>query len=248
MVSERNFGVEIEFSNEFKDVLDIVRKIIPSNKLLYKKEKFPSEGKTWDIKIESLDQTEIATPILKRNARGYGLFIKVIEALRDMRCTKREGLHVHVDCGGISQYQVLLAWLSIEETVKQMFPKHRRNISPRCTDPCGKYICNKKPKHLADIFKQSFDICDNYDKTLSFKHFDSRKTVEFRLMEANVSWYDISNWIAFCLHFMDYAETINPFMALCDEYERMSVDQLIEKLKIENEFLQIWMRGRWLTR
>lgn len=224
MKNERTFGVEIEISSHaLRPMAALLRAAgIPVfNQADYTLGLTP-EGADRNVDITTLPAyksawrvvsdgsvssgCEVVSPILS-GAKGLAEVKRVVQAMRqgrakaDIQC----GLHVHVGAGDLSLVElqnVARRYATFEPTIDTFVdPRRRGNTSEWC----------KSMDRVVDVLDtkvyntpQEMIRCigDRYKK-LNLSAFMRHGTVEFRQLEGTVSWTKITNWIEFCVQFVE---------------------------------------------
>lgn len=251
MKLNRNFGVEIEFSDKFEKVYKILDKIIPKKERKFKEKHFFSDGNTWDLKTDATTEIELATPILTFKSPKYKLFKKIINTLKEnkIKSTKiRDSIHVHIQCDDIHDKQILIGWLYIENGIKKLFPKLRMRNKRRKgnnEDYCTRYIKQVSyDKQICDYFKDANNIMDDHHNILSFQNYIYNGTIEFRSHEGCLEFKEIELWIKFCMYFLNFCKKIDPLEFLTNDVLSNSL-YLSEELLLPN-YLKDWVNNREL--
>lgn len=212
-LKSRTFGIEMETSTDFKEAKKI---IIPLFSAAGRRNQITrchnisnastdiSKGKKWQIKIDSSTETEITTPKLSFSNDNDIKFLRSIlnKVKRKFKVTKNDGLHVHVERRDINDEDLLIAWLLIEKSVCGMFPNNR--LSGDYCIPYLKYKRRRKIKNLLELADS-----DKYDHYTCMA-FTSIGTVEFRFHEGTFDYYEIMNWVKFCLYFVQFVRENDP--------------------------------------
>lgn len=235
--SLRNFGLEIEFSSELAKIDKILKKIIPKKNYLVDKSYCNSNGDNWHLKLDGTTQSELATPILNLDCKNITLLIKILDALKEggIEISKKDSVHVHVDCGDVDQRILIASWLKQEKRIRALFPKHRRNNTY-----CESISELKRTKPIAQLFKNAETQTTSHHCDFSLKYYNIRGTAEYRLMEGSLSFIDIIGWVKVCLRFIDISRNLDPFECLLDTQQHDDGDYSF----LNNKYLEIWCQQR----
>lgn len=240
MMTNRNFGVEIEIGNRnVNQMTEILRNagfnvFNQENRSLNNGtqmltsatrragETLPEYETAWKVIYDGSvgDGCEVVSPILS-GRNGLEAVKGVIKAMNkdgakaDHRC----GLHVHVDANDLHMVELLNVarrYAAFESTIDSFVkPSRRANENGYC----------KSMEMVVDAMEKNFFSNDkNYLKTLGDRYFKlnlqaylRHGTVEFRQLEGTTSWTKITNWIEFCVSFVEASrldtETVNSFVA-----------------------------------
>jgi hypothetical protein len=235
----RKFGFELEFSTPFDDVAKIVKPLILriyGPKMLSIDQLFNNSNnnhfKKWELKYDGSTECEITTPI--STMKKFDDIEKVVTSIKNknIQVTHKDSVHVHMQANDAPKHNIIAAWIQIEATLLNCFPKHRRNNTY-----CEKLIGEKERKHkISDFFINAEEESFNHHSIVSLQYYDERKTVEFRMMEGNLNANEIKQWVKFCMLFLNYAAKIDPVQIICTEKKgKMKLDDMIELLRIEDK-------------
>jgi hypothetical protein len=140
----------------------------------------------------------------------------------------------------VPKHNIIAAWIQIEKTILKCFPKHRRS-----NDYCQKLIHWKRYKKMSDFFIDAENEAEAHHAILSLNYYGSRKTVEFRVMEGNISVNDIKPWVKFCMLFLNYARKIDPVEVICKKTKpQMNMSELIDLLNIRDSEVKKFLKRR----
>ena len=249
-ILDRPVGIELEFSSKFKYVQSLITPYFNKNEIHIEDSVMQSTNKNiWYLKGENHFQTELTTPVITLQSPENRLLKKILNILEknNVRITKSDGIHFHIDVPDCSKENLFIAWLSIEPIIKDMFPYHRIKHSKLICDASEPYTPSKIPNMFkpADIYLHELPIIDSHSKSLSFQNYDSNKTIEFRLLEGSINYNDMRNWLRFCLYFIEYAKKIDPITTLCSPINNESIYSLHKLLDIKSPSLIDWIYDRY---
>lgn len=208
-MSNRTFGVEIEFLGCRDKVLDAMRAAgLECNYEGYTHQTRPSWKLVTDSSIEGDEGYELVSPILV-GAAGIESLKKAVKALIAAECSvnKSCGLHIHVGARDLSAeeiYTIVRRYGYNETKLDGIMPVSRRaNNNTFCRSvashvrgfgltnvPSAEYLCNTT-FHYERYFK------------VNVQSYLRHGTVEFRQHSASVNASKISNWAMFCVNFVD---------------------------------------------
>ena len=224
MKNERTFGVEIEISSHaLRPMAALLRAAgIPVFNQADSTLGLTPERANRDIDVTTLPDyksawkvvsdgsvssgCEVVSPILS-GAKGLAEVKRVVKAMRqgrakaDIQC----GLHVHVGAGDLSIVElqnVARRYAKFEPTIDTFVdPRRRGNTSEWCKsmDRVVDVLDTKVYSTPQEMIRY---IGDRYRK-LNLSAFMRHGTVEFRQLEGTVSWIKITNWIEFCVQFVE---------------------------------------------
>jgi len=140
----------------------------------------------------------------------------------------------------ITEHQLITAWLQIEKIIIKCFPKHRRNNTY-----CYRLIHKKKYRKISDLLIEAEKEAQDHHAIFSLCYYNTRKTVEFRIMEGNINIQDIQPWVKFCMLFLNYAQTIDPIQIICNTKQSIkNLQQLIKLLNIQDNEIIKFLKER----
>jgi hypothetical protein len=235
----RRFGFELEFSTPFDEVKKIIKPLILRTygpKMLSIDQLFNDSNnnhfKKWELKYDGSTECEITTPI--SIIKNFDKIEKVINIIKNknVKISDKDSVHVHMQANDVPKHNIIAAWIQIEATLLNCFPKHRRNNTY-----CEKLIGENEKKHkISDFFINTEEEAFNHHSIASLQYYDERKTVEFRMMEGNLNPNEIKQWVKFCMLFLNYAAKIDPVKIICEEKKgKLKLDNMIELLRIEDK-------------
>lgn len=246
-IRDMHFGCEFEYTTPrdeaTKFVRETVEKLYGTKSLIVRD--YPRETirnyKKWQLKEEPTSGCEISTPILCiYDIPKLTDFLKIMA--KRMKAGRSDGIHVHVEVKPwVTKVQMVAAWLLFEDVIFKLFPKHRRR-----NEYCNRLVdeLNKRQSLVAAVFEDALDSADDHHSAMSISSYDTRGTVEFRLMEGTSNAEDVANWIRFCLYFVRFAGTLDVVKALCSKMGQNSLDDLISDTGIRDEKLRKWLGRR----
>lgn len=224
MKNERTFGVEIEISSHaLRPMAALLRAAgIPvfnqadytlglTPELVDRRvdvTTLPAYKSAWKVVADGSVSSgcEVVSPILS-GAKGLAEVKRVVKVMRqgraksDIQC----GLHVHVGAGDLSIVElqnVARRYAKFEPTIDTFVdPRRRGNTSEWCKsmDRVVEVLDTKVYSTPQEMIRC---IGDRYKK-LNLSAFMRHGTVEFRQLEGTVSWTKITNWIEFCVQFVE---------------------------------------------
>lgn len=161
---------------------------------------------------------EISSPILK-GAKGLAEVRKVCRVLQELGCKTNAscGLHVHVARGRLSPkvgYTMIKRYGTHEDEIDSWITKARRGS--RCSS-CTSH--KRDVKNLTDIYNDPYersqmfgdheDILDSVDGE-KIRISENYPTWEFRHHHGTLDPTEVSNWIQFCLNFVETSADLSP--------------------------------------
>ena len=244
-IRDMHFGCEFEFGTEREDatqtVKDVVAKLYGTGSLIVKG--YPNESyrnyKKWQLKDEATAGCELTSPI--SCVYDIDKIKKLLVALsKSITVNKSCGIHVHVEAKKIiSKRELVASWLLFEQEIFSMFPFNRRK-NMYCERLNNDW---RKSRLIASLFEDALDD-DEHHKAMSLSGYNTRGTVEFRLMEGTLNPNDVAYWIRFCLYFVRYAGMIDIVSALCRKTDEFDFDDLCREMEVRNKNLVMWMSER----
>jgi hypothetical protein len=240
------FGCEFEFSTEREDatkfVKESVAKLYGTGSLMargYCEETYRNYKK-WQLKDEATTGCELSSPI----SCVYDIDKMrqlLITLAKHVEISEECGVHVHVEGRKVaSQRGLTAAWLLFEQEIFSLFPVSRRD-NMYCERLNKDW---RKSRFVAELFEDAMDSCDDHHSAMSLSSYDSRGTVEFRLMEGTLNPNDVTNWVRFCLYFVRYAGMIDMVSALCRKTDEFNFSDLCREMGVRNKKLTDWMNER----
>lgn len=225
-ISNRTFGVEIECKTDLS--MRALCEVLQDNGIsAYVPDWEGGEG--WKIVEDGSvdDGWEVVSPILS-GVEGIAEVARVLNILRDLAgCWIDEscGLHVHVNANDLSSASIANAVLRYERhsaKIDAIVPPRRRE-NRFCLDVTheaqmirrrlGK-ISSIAPYYLAAL-------ADSRYRKLNIAAFCKHGTLEFRLHDGTLKVADVTNWIAFCVQFVEDS--------ICTVTDDMGLDTLVVK-------------------
>jgi hypothetical protein len=231
----REFGCEFEFSSSFHKVAKIARKAIGKvyggNSLRVKDDWYSSvNNKRWHMKTDASTDCELATPV--SSYPDLNKIFKVISFLKksgEVKVSKRDAFHVHINAKDISPDKLIVAWIQMEKIFSMCFPSHRRNNTHYCAHLLHRY---RKNDTLAKYFKYAFEESTQHHVIFSLHHYEARKTVEFRICEGTLDTELIQHLIRFYMSFLDYAKKFDATMTACEEKSISKINDLFNVIEV----------------
>lgn len=247
------FGCEFEYSTPWDDMVPIARE--PINKHYGKRSmiakndyvKSSSNFKRWILKTDASTECELCTPISTKQDLP-----KICRVIRDIdklcpKITKNDSFHVHVSAAGIDPKKIVSLWLVIEQPIIECFPKHRKQRYCSGGYAARLIESTNTSKNVASILDRGMAIAEEHHSALSLYHYESRKTVEFRIGEGTTDPWFVENWVTFCLQFIKSVNNIDPFDILrrkVGKAGRLYCEDIFKILNIKNKKLQNFLLDR----
>lgn len=228
-VSSRPFGVELEFYNAPHPEV-VAWRLSKLGLKAYDEdvayEKRLKAFSYWRVGGDSsisgtAFRLELASPIL-RGKEGIEQVRQVCRALNSLGCltNKSCGLHVHTSNHKLTSYQLLsmfrryARWES--EIDSYMHPNRREN-----KNKCAKSLA-RTAKEIEALYVDAYerrlmlrtvrDFVESVDSSHQHKlDFDSHlrhKTTEWRHHHGSINGVEVSNWIKFCLNFVEVSASL----------------------------------------
>lgn len=266
MKTKRKFGVEIETTNiNDREILSVFRSLrIPCD---YQDEDrcncgecaedgSNSKQKTWEIHIDgSIHHSngggwEIVSPPLYGN-KGIKQIDRVVKALRKAGASANSscGLHVHVDAGDLQSIDlanIVLRYSKFEDKIDNLMPKSRQknnNTYCRSVKSIAQKISKRKINTLSSM--EPFEFVDKISggdryKKINIEAYIAHGTVEFRQHFGTVDEKNITNWIQFCVNFVEQSK-----LTKNKQYKRIPIDvyDFISELKRSKGIEQYYIEG-----
>ena len=247
-MKNRKFGVELEMSTSIYEVNEILKSNIPKKDYEYSTNSEKSNGKYWHLKKDYSTESELATPILNLNdTTKLKLFKRILKTLinKNVKITKHDGLHVHIECKDLDWNKILISWIYLEESIKRMFPKSRTKNAYKNVSYSEPYLSKKNKKIIADYYVKLKNKSNEHHSAMNFQCFEERGTVEFRWHEGTLDYNDIICWVKFLHYFLTYSKTVNIPDALCSTLKDFDCLALIDLLLIKDEDVKQWVKDRY---
>jgi len=262
-IQDRNFGCEFEFSTIYHDFLPIVKPIIKEiygeGCLKYSEKWYESTNNfnQWHLKIDNSTESELCTPVSK--LKDIDNITSVLEKTgenKNIKITKNDSFHVHVDVKDIEREAILVLWMRYEKVIFSLFPSHRRNHNRYCEKSIHK---EKTNKNISEYLQEAIENTKDHHSAISFyfyKHKEinalssKRNTVEFRLGEGTTNSVFIKNWVIFLLFFIDSCKNLeikDVVDIMCDKRFDNSDDSfniMMKEIQIRDKELKKWILSR----
>lgn len=253
MMTNRNFGVEIEIGNRTPDQMTKIlrdagfnvfnqgdRSLNNGARMLTNPQRrtaeaFPEFKAAWKVIYDGSveDGCEVVSPILN-GQKGLDAVKSVIKTMNkagakaDHRC----GLHVHVDANDLSIVELLNVarrYAAFESTIDSFVkPTRRANENGYCKSM--ETVVDAMDKVLFSNDKTFLKMLGNRYFKLNLQAYLRHGTVEFRQLEGTTSWTKITNWIEFCISFVEASrmdeETVKHFGMKSTEILKNIPDEL----------------------
>jgi hypothetical protein len=219
LTTERKYGIELEF---FGVNLDSLIEALNFNGVVAVYEGYNHATRNhWKIVTDSSvpDGYELVSPILTGQS-GLQSIEKVVKVLRSQnaRVDRRCGFHVHVAARDLTVGDVrncIMRYMQYESIIDSYMPPSRRGSSNRYCKTMAEIIArlprndvsstNSLATHLGDSMRYS-----KFNPVAMLRH----GTVEFRQHSGTIDIQKISNWIAFCLAFVEDSRLVQPVATL----------------------------------
>lgn len=216
MIPNRNFGVEIEFIGVY--AVEAARAISNVGIPCYVEGYNHSTRQHWKIVTDGSIQVnsnmdpgmcgELVSPPLS-GENGIEQLRKVVKALAEVGGTvnKTCGLHVHVDANDLNAGQILSVvrrYAHFENEINSFMPPSRRQ-SRWAGSVGGDYVNNLL--NLVNRYnnpRNTFGGLNRY-MAVNLASYARHGTIEFRQHSGSTNATKISNWITFCLYFVNKA-------------------------------------------
>ena len=245
---ERPFGIEIETSTELEELRKICTLFFTryNCNVNFFPDNVTSKGKSWDIKFDGTTESEIATPILSLKSKEAKILYRLLNFLNqhDVKITKKDSVHIHVNCDGAIMHTILANWLYFENQFMDMSLPVRvckdTFNSPSYSAPF--YIGpNKDNTNIdSDCRRYKHDAIDHH-QDLSFLYWKKRKTVEFRLHEGSLDPFEVWNWARLCISFVNSCCLFEIDNSLKSHSSKFN--ELVNFVNADNMMVK-WMRNR----
>jgi len=221
MITDRSFGIEIEFvfpDNHYGDYDDFAQLVSGQGIDCRNKGYSHNIVNYWKLVPDGsvAGGAEIVSPIL-RGEEGVEQVVKMCNILRKLNCKVNNtcGLHVHigvekeVEENDVKFFKNLLRiYTSFEHVIDSFMPPSRRasansycaslkDINPQSTEEF---------KTVADVMRARFG---RYYK-INMESLNNYKTVEFRQHSGTLDGTKIVSWINFCFKIVEKAKTEIP--------------------------------------
>jgi len=215
----RKFGIEFEFSSDIDELHDIIKIVIPSvygpdSFKVYRKMKDSHNNRKWHLKQDPSTGCELATPVstIKDLKKIQSVLTKLSKY--DIEITNRDSVHIHICIEDVNPHNMIAAWLQIEPVILHCYPKSRQRNRYYC-----ERLADKKPAYgrIANFFKDAEEIAKDHHASMSLYHYNSRKTVEFRLGEGTIDKSIVENFVKLYMLFCNYASNIDPIEVVCSK-------------------------------
>jgi len=243
----RKFGCEFEFSTSFKDMESIVQNAVYSaygyNKVQIVDAYPESTSKTkWILKKDQSTGSELTTPISKYSDFPHIKDVINHIASKDVKITKSDSVHIHVQADDVPRNNIIAAWLQIEPAIRKCYPNHRQK-----NKYCEKVMKwnRRNCKDLSPFFKKAKSTSEYHNSAMSLFHYDEWKTVEFRMGEGSVNPSAIKMFVGFYMMFLNYAAEIDPVDVLYDDANNYEIDYVLDMIGIKNASMVKFFNQRY---
>lgn len=213
--SNRKYGIELEFFNvNYYDLEEYLKDVVD----VYLDDQDENDFSSWHVSddgsITGANSVELVSPILsgseglKEIKRALGVVNRFFEPQVNKSC----GFHVHVNARDMSYKQIFNVWnryARFENVIDQWIPKSRRsNLNEFCRSMQNRNTMLNDFINAEHLSKNEFDIFINrcvqtrYLK-LNVMAFLEHGTIEFRHHSGTLNREKITNWIQFCVNFVE---------------------------------------------
>lgn len=211
-MSNRKFGVEIEFILPGGNIHDVAAKVRAAG-LDVAVEGYNHQTRShWKIVTDSSCEWELVSPPLS-GEEGLASIKTACKALVDggARVNRSCGLHVHVDAAGLSVAEIksiCRRYVRFERDIDAFMPNSRRQSN---SFHCGS---NDRYRHYynSDRFNTVRELANAcYDRfvKLNLQAYLRHGTIEFRHHSGTVNANKIKNWVRFCLGFVEASRAVS---------------------------------------
>jgi hypothetical protein len=213
--SNRTFGIEIEFIGNREQAIQAIQAAGLSCRFEdYNHRVAPHWKVTTDASV-GYDNGELVSPILQ-GENGLEQVRKVCAALRSIghKVNKACGVHVHVggqDLSGPELANVFKRYVECETTIDSLMPRSRRlNNNTYCRSLRDYATGIRNANSLHDLRRAFYD--ERHVK-LNVMSYVRQKTIEFRHHSGSLSGEKITNWIQFCVNFVEKSRSTTAIAA-----------------------------------
>lgn len=203
--STRTFGIEIEFIGD----RDAAARAINAAGIGCQVQDYNHRTPTaWKIVTDAsigYENGELVSPIL-RGEEGLEQVRKVCSALRSIghKVDKRCGVHVHVGVPELSGHEianVFKRYLAGEDKIDAIMPRSRRGNGNRFCYSLASYRARIETSNSVRDLQNAF-YSERHVK-LNIMSYVRQKTIEFRHHSGSLSGEKVTNWIQFCVGFVE---------------------------------------------
>ena len=205
-VTERRFGVEIEFQGNYCQLLEDLQ----SAGIRVQQERYNHQNRPhWKIVSDSSCGWELVSPILL--GEGGLLELETVCEVRSASAvvvTRTTGVHVHLDAADLTPTdiaQVVKRYHANEEMIDQWFPRSRRaNNNRYCRSTNGVMDMGRIENVTDDMVNR--DLVPHQRTRfckLNIHSLRTHGTIEFRQHAGSTDFTKIGNWVLFLQHFVE---------------------------------------------
>lgn len=214
IASGRRFGVEIEFVGiSIEQAITALENAgIPVNRRLSYGYNHTNQAEAWKVVTDAsvAGGAELVSPILS-GSEGIEAARKAAEAIDAAGATANRtcGLHVHVSADGLTARDIgnlARRYAKFEEDIDLIMPRSRRGNSNRYCQSFKSWYDSSAVVRAFERAESVRSACGvQYDrfKKLNLTAYARHNTVEFRQHSGTVNANKITNWIKFCVNFVE---------------------------------------------
>ncbi len=212
-MSQRRFGIELEFGWDCKNLPDGLRPACP-RECYYCEDDYDEDGKMdtlrlllqkedcrgWDVGWDGTE-IELRSPILQGN-QGFKELKKVVKLLNDTGgyCTEDDGTHVHIDApefvnNGDNLLKLVRSWVANEKVIDCYTHPERINswAAPKMIGP----------EDIEKVEQEGSAFRKSERGALNTNALREHGSIEFRQHEGTLDYDRIEAWIMFGQRFLD---------------------------------------------
>lgn len=211
--TNRTFGVEIEFVGRRAAAISALR---DAGIEVYDSSYTHQVSSRWKVVPDGSvsNGAELVSPVLS-GEEGLRQVKVAAKALREAGCTVNRscGLHVHVGASDLSVKElahVVDRYASHEAALDAVMPNSRRhNNNTYCRSLLGGYVNLDRLKNSTSVrdLESSMNHARYYKVNLMA--YARQQTVEFRQHSGSLSGEKITNWVRFCVNFVEMSRFVS---------------------------------------
>lgn len=203
--STRTFGIEIEFIGDREAAARAINAAGIGCNVQEYDHRTPTAWKIVTDASIGYENGELVSPIL-RGEEGLEQVRKVCSALRSIghKVDKRCGVHVHVgvpELTGPEIANVFKRYLAGEDKIDAIMPRSRRGNGNRFCYSLTQYRARIETANSVRDLQNAF-YSERHVK-LNVMSYVRQKTIEFRHHSGSLSGEKVTNWIQFCVGFVE---------------------------------------------
>lgn len=207
--STRTFGVEIEFIGNREAAARAINAAGIGCQVQDYNHRTPTAWKIVTDASIGYENGELVSPIL-RGEDGLEQVRKVCSALRSIghKVDKRCGVHVHVgvsELSGSEVANVFKRYLAGEDKIDAIMPRSRRGNGNRFCYSLTQYRARIETANSVRDLQNAF-YSERHVK-LNVMSYVRQKTIEFRHHSGSLSGEKVTNWIQFCVGFVEASKS-----------------------------------------